>query len=841
MNNAMHRHSLCVSCSSYEGVRYAFVHVDGMAANQAPQWTITNLRRVSQAVPVNYEGSYSSSDPFLTRLWYVGAFTTRATFVSSVSKGTDQITAYLGSILMNRGDRIAFLGDAHVAQATALAAFGRSAYPLVSSSNEYCATIGNGIEPYNLMWVLSVLDYNDMAGDAPAFAQILPKVLKQLERTRDVVYPAAIRNQAHLRWSRDDDRMGFGFEFPDIPNAQCAYRALAAAAMTRFGAALRAAGNVTGGAEWTALGDQYKRDFSRRDGARWWEKCGMHGTGDAVNAGVPPTNTTDKSPAAKAARAALIASWFSDPLQLASLSPFESFFILKALLALGLDDEALFLVHRQWGRMVDSGATMTWERFDPQFGDAGAVRGGNSDDPPVNSMNDRTSMAHPWSSAATSMLSRFSLGVRPLVPGFSRWVVRPRFLLQGDHRALGEGEGPHRLEWVAGKVPTPFGPVGVAAHSRPLGRAGSLRIALAVTAPTDTTGAIELPVPKAYRNTTVTARLTRVVSAFLDQSERLRLRVAAAVADGGKCDPSAPEDAASELVMAWTRDKVGDNLVIPNPLVAGFDYLLCFEASAPPVPASALPPPAALLSEWDARTAARTFNYTVAYRGDDKVTAGEWVGKYGSKGYVLFNYTMVDSKSSRDLTSLPQFVDAVWASDSENTQGGAPNGGRGPCRFDGPFQLGVEATVDAQGRKFGSCAAVGALNASDVRVPQAPPGASVTNQNIGLSSFISAVGWKGSFHVDVKLKPAQQQPYNVSLYFADYSHWQVRQVIVVSDLASQSKAAQAVLVERFADRGSYLKYEASSSVRFRVHQVHSEDGDREGWAPPPMLTALFFD
>ena len=82
---------------------------------------------------------------------------------------------------------------------------------------------------------------------------------------------------------------------------------------------------------------------------------------------------------------------------------------------------------------------------------------------------------------------------------------------------------------------------------------------------------------------------------------------------------------------------------------------------------------------------------------------------------------------------------------------------------------------------------------------------------------------------------------SVSLYFADYSHWHVRQVVVVSDLTSQNKAAQPVLVEGFGDRGAYLKYEASSSVRFRVHQVHSDDGDREGWAPPPMLTALFFD
>ena len=34
---------------------------------------------------------------------------------------------------------------------------------------------------------------------------------------------------------------------------------------------------------------------------------------------------------------------------------------------------------------------------------------------------------------------------------------------------------------------------------------------------------------------------------------------------------------------------------------------------------------------------------------------------------------------------------------------------------------------------------------------------------------------------------------------------------------------------------------AAASLRFRVHQVHSEQGDRQGWAPPPVMSAVFFD
>jgi len=70
---------------------------------------------------------------------------------------------------MNRGDRIAFLGDAYVAQATALAAFSKDTHGLLFSSLNYTKDIGNDIEPYWLMWVLSVLDNFAATGDEDGF------------------------------------------------------------------------------------------------------------------------------------------------------------------------------------------------------------------------------------------------------------------------------------------------------------------------------------------------------------------------------------------------------------------------------------------------------------------------------------------------------------------------------------------------------------------------------------------------------------------------------------------------------------------------------------------------
>ena len=80
----------------YEGVRYGFLTLRN--APSAP-FTITALRAVAQAKPMNYVGAFSSAgDPLLERVWYTAAYTVRACAQSD----------YMGSILMNRGDRFSW-------------------------------------------------------------------------------------------------------------------------------------------------------------------------------------------------------------------------------------------------------------------------------------------------------------------------------------------------------------------------------------------------------------------------------------------------------------------------------------------------------------------------------------------------------------------------------------------------------------------------------------------------------------------------------------------------------------------------------------------------------------
>ena len=85
-------------------------------------------------------------------------------------------------------------------------------------------------------------------------------------------------------------------------------------------------------------------------------------------------------------------------------------------------------VVREWGRMLDSGATATWEMFFGNHRQGLATR----------------SWAHGWSAAPSWLLPAYILGVRPLEPGWKLASFQPT--------ACG-------LAWAEGRIPTPHGPI----------------------------------------------------------------------------------------------------------------------------------------------------------------------------------------------------------------------------------------------------------------------------------------------------------------------------------------------------------------------------------------------
>jgi len=115
-------------------------------------------------------------------------------------------------------------------------------------------------------------------------------------------------------------------------------------------------------------------------------------------------------------------------------SPFVTFFYYEALSKAGFIPELLADIRKNYGMMLDEGATSCWETF-PGFEKGRLTR----------------SHCHGWSAAPAYFLGAYVLGVRPLAPGFARTLVDP---------SLGD------LPWAKGSIPTPHGRIDIRVEKR---------------------------------------------------------------------------------------------------------------------------------------------------------------------------------------------------------------------------------------------------------------------------------------------------------------------------------------------------------------------------------------
>jgi hypothetical protein len=102
-------------------------------------------------------------------------------------------------------------------------------------------------------------------------------------------------------------------------------------------------------------------------------------------------------------------------------SPFALFFLLECLAKNGRFEDIATIIRREWGDMLNKGATTFWEQL-------GSTR----------------SHCHAWSAAPTYFLSRYVLGVHPTSAGFKTVLFEP-YLLD--------------LNFAKGVMPTPLGDI----------------------------------------------------------------------------------------------------------------------------------------------------------------------------------------------------------------------------------------------------------------------------------------------------------------------------------------------------------------------------------------------
>lgn len=388
----------------YEGVRFGWIHI-----NKAPvPFTIKEVRLVCQVKPVNYAGSFSCSDTVLNRIWYTGAYTVKLNLMQD----------YFGAILMERSDRHSWTGDAYPAQAASLVAFAN--YNAVKENIRRTAGKDNDIPAYSLYWVLSLAEYFNYTGDTAFLQSLLPVAASRLKlayREYD-----SIPSLGFMGW---DERLGAGFEHPQLQECQDAYKMLCIHAWKDFSTAMLAAGDTAAALLFSRYAAEKTAGLS--NGSASFERYGVHAIAEALNAGLTDPGVLQQA-----------AACFKDRLNRLSYSPFNQYFIIQAMARSSFIPQALTTIRDCWGGQLHYGGTSFFEVYRPSWN---AILKPN--DAPPNNQCGYTSLAHPWGAGVTCWLSRNILGIRSAAPGFKQFVVKP-YLQNG-------------LTYVKGVVPAPSG------------------------------------------------------------------------------------------------------------------------------------------------------------------------------------------------------------------------------------------------------------------------------------------------------------------------------------------------------------------------------------------------
>ncbi len=391
----------------YDGVRFAWIHVN----THTKDWHITDVRAINQVKPVNYKGSFSCSDQMLTKIWYMSAYSVRASMCKD----------YFGAIIMDRGDRMSWTGDAHPIQAASLVAFAN--YDFIKKNLDNTAHQDNGIRSYSLYWVLSLLDYYHYTGDK----ETLEKYLNNAGNKLDDAY-IEFGKDPNLGFYGWDERLTAGFElwFKPAPEAQRAYRMLTIRAWLEFAEVMKKIGraDLESKYSWWAR----RKMAEMRTEKNWLKDYGLHSAVDAINTKQLSDREIDS----------IYINVLVNRENRLSLSPFNQYFVIQALSKINKHDDAMSSVKDIWGGMIEQGATTPYEVFRPSWNDFL-----QPNDPVPNSQSGIVSLCHPWGAGPVKWLNEEVLGIKPSSPGFKSWEIIPH-----------PGK---RLEWIKGETPTPYG------------------------------------------------------------------------------------------------------------------------------------------------------------------------------------------------------------------------------------------------------------------------------------------------------------------------------------------------------------------------------------------------
>ena len=390
---------------------YRFVRLDLLTDDM-----LVNLKEVTAILryrDIPYEGSFNCSDQRLNDIWMTGAYTVHLNMQEYIWDGIKR-------------DRLIWLGDMHPETSTISYVFGEdeSVYSSLDLAvKQYpLPNYFNGMSAYSMWYLIMQYDWYMHFGNID-FVRKHGDYIKGLVDLIDTKVDA-----------EGNDELGGGrfLDWPSSPNEKgvhSGYRALIVWAMNDAAKLCR------------ILGDEPQAKKAEAIVAR-------------LNKKIMPSNNLKQAEGLmaiaglKSAEDAAKAILEGGP---KGFSTFYGYYMLQALAMDGKYAEALDIISKFWGGMLDLGATTFWEDFNLDWVD----NVGRIDEFVPAGKKDihgdfgaycypgfRHSFCHGWASGPTAWMSQHVLGIEPLEPGCRKVSVKPH---------LGN------LEWAEGTCPTPMG------------------------------------------------------------------------------------------------------------------------------------------------------------------------------------------------------------------------------------------------------------------------------------------------------------------------------------------------------------------------------------------------
>jgi len=427
-----------------------FLHLEARGG----QALVRKVGLLMSTFPVEWRGSFHSSDRVLDNAWEMGAYTVQLCMEDSyLDTPWRERSAWLGDAVIEARANYYTFGDTRLIRRL-LDLIMRGQQPDGSISGKYPSNAWSNIPTWYATYNFALADYLLYTGDLEFARQVWPGVVRLRHWFEQHIGPSGLLenlpqkpwgNYVLVDWAPIDHRgaiAGFNAHYIQF---------------LRDGAWL--AGQI-GAAEadsWRARADELATTFRRQlwsperglfvnnicAGQRS-QRAGQHENLLAILYGIATSEQQETilrillrewplpiydEPASHFDLVNNAVAWDNEKAVPAG-SPYFSYYVLRALFDIGRTDDALAYLRAHWGRMAAQGANSTWESWNILVG----------------------SCSHGWSAAPTALLGEYVLGVVLTQPGFRSVDILPS---AGD------------LTRAAGRVPTPLGIIQMEWQSTP--------------------------------------------------------------------------------------------------------------------------------------------------------------------------------------------------------------------------------------------------------------------------------------------------------------------------------------------------------------------------------------